>query len=680
MASPVVQEFAALLQSLRNLKPPGVNKSKVEAITKIATSNENLNIDRRTLVDEIASAFRSSPATHKLGVFYIVDSITRQWIATTGPHSAGVVRMTEALPTMIEELLATIPEAQKERTGKLVDIWISSKSFPADILTSFKQRLAGAPTPAATNGFAAQQGTAPVNGHAPQDQKYLAHQAVPPPTNTGATSYYGAPASIPQVAPPPPVPSVSLQNGAPPSQQPGMMQYSQPVNPAPVTQYQSNVQAPPQASEQKVSVVQPAPAPPATGTTDPQQQLQLLQQLAQILPPEQLAAVITQMGFQLPAPAAPPVVPQVAQPVVAQPPQIGGYDAGQNGQTGYDQGRNNQDNQARFRDRSRSPDAKRRRVTPPNRRDSPTYGVYDPNIAQNESGRRGDERRGDRGRGNRGNRNEFRRRSPPKDRPASPGMIQRPMQHKLPGASKPVGHDYNLGPNRIKVLSRTLFIGGVKSDENQLMDFMARFAHVQSCIVNQDKRHAFLKLITHQDAIAAKTAVEQLPEPEYRAMFERINWAVGFGPTQYADYNLGESILPIDVLTDADKKWLRSAEYGGTGGPEITPGMVVEEPDIEIGAGPSSKAISRRGNRGGFGNRGGHRGGRDNRNDEQQQQPRREQRERRYEDRPPPPRQQRAERHQQPMDNYMPEPVTVGPPPPVPTFGAPLPGFPYNFH
>lgn len=46
MASPVVQEFAALLQSLRNLKPPGVNKSKVEAITKIATSNENLNVRR----------------------------------------------------------------------------------------------------------------------------------------------------------------------------------------------------------------------------------------------------------------------------------------------------------------------------------------------------------------------------------------------------------------------------------------------------------------------------------------------------------------------------------------------------------------------------------------------------------------------------------------------------------
>lgn len=32
-----------------------------------------------------------------------------------------------------------------------------------------------------------------------------------------------------------------------------------------------------------------------------------------------------------------------------------------------------------------------------------------------------------------------------------------------------------------------------------------------------------------------------------------------------------------------------SAEYGGTGGKPIEPGLVVEEPDIEIGAGVSSK-------------------------------------------------------------------------------------------
>lgn len=37
-----------------------------------------------------------------------------------------------------------------------------------------------------------------------------------------------------------------------------------------------------------------------------------------------------------------------------------------------------------------------------------------------------------------------------------------------------------------------------------------------------------------------------------------------------------------------------TAEYGGSGGRAIETGLVVEEPDIEIGAGVSSKAISRR--------------------------------------------------------------------------------------
>lgn len=36
-----------------------------------------------------------------------------------------------------------------------------------------------------------------------------------------------------------------------------------------------------------------------------------------------------------------------------------------------------------------------------------------------------------------------------------------------------------------------------------------------------------------------------------------------------------------------------NAEYGGTGGKPIESGLVVEEPDIEIGAGVSSKGISR---------------------------------------------------------------------------------------
>ena len=69
----------------------------------------------------------------------------------------------------------------------------------------------------------------------------------------------------------------------------------------------------------------------------------------------------------------------------------------------------------------------------------------------------------------------------------------------------------------------------------------------------------------------------------------QTRWGVGFGPRDCSDYQTGISIIPIDRLTDADRKWMLTAEYGGTGGKDIESGMVAEEPDIEIGAGVSSK-------------------------------------------------------------------------------------------
>lgn len=76
--------------------------------------------------------------------------------------------------------------------------------------------------------------------------------------------------------------------------------------------------------------------------------------------------------------------------------------------------------------------------------------------------------------------------------------------------------------------------------------------------------------------------------------FNQTRWGVGFGPRDCSDYTTGISVIPISKLTDADRKWMVTAEYGGTGGKPIESGMVVEEPDIEIGQGVSSKAISRR--------------------------------------------------------------------------------------
>lgn len=251
-----------------------------------------------------------------------------------------------------------------------------------------------------------------------------------------------------------------------------------------------------------------------------------------------------------------------------------------------------------YRRRSRSPGGwdRRRTASPPRRRDSPVYGEYH----GDSPGRRGDAR------GRRGN-DGYRQRSPPGRRRRSPSP-----QHKDPNLPPPgpklIEWDYSIGQGYIKVLSRTLFVGGVTSSETQLRSLFNKFGVVQTCIVNVDKRHAFIKMISRQDAMSARDGMETYRQGEMQL---RTRWGVGFGPRDCSDYQTGVSVIPIERLTEADRKWMLTAEYGGTGGRPIESGMVVEEPDIEIGAGVSSKAISRRiatdtgGRRGPISSRGG---------------------------------------------------------------------------
>lgn len=63
--------------------------------------------------------------------------------------------------------------------------------------------------------------------------------------------------------------------------------------------------------------------------------------------------------------------------------------------------------------------------------------------------------------------------------------------------------------SRILVLSRTLFVGGVTITENELRSIFDRLGKVQTCIVNKDKRHAFVKMISRADAEKAKLAMEK---------------------------------------------------------------------------------------------------------------------------------------------------------------------------
>jgi len=71
-----------------------------------------------------------------------------------------------------------------------------------------------------------------------------------------------------------------------------------------------------------------------------------------------------------------------------------------------------------------------------------------------------------------------------------------------------------LGPGNIKVLSRTLFVGGVNTSEPDLHAIFSRFGKVQSCIVNQDKRHAFVKMVDRPNTLLAKAGMEKEDDPE----------------------------------------------------------------------------------------------------------------------------------------------------------------------
>lgn len=274
----------------------------------------------------------------------------------------------------------------------------------------------------APNGTQAHHNPTPTNAHNYAQPTAVAPQGIgisntaPQPQYTTPNPYAAAPA-VPY----------GVQGQIAPIQAP-VNQYSQPVNPAPPQQSMA-------VAQNQLASVQNGQAPvPAAA---PQDKIQILQQLVSMNPnitPEQLTQIIHTLGIPMPAMPAPAAQQIVVQPPVA-PPVNQAYSP-------YAQ-----DPQA-YRDRSRSPDPKRRRVSPPNGRQSPTYAAYDPSASKAGTARGPESDRRERGRGR--GRDNYRKRTPPRERPASPGMMSRSAQQNLTGAPKPVGTDYNLGTGRIK--------------------------------------------------------------------------------------------------------------------------------------------------------------------------------------------------------------------------------------
>lgn len=187
---------------------------------------------------------------------------------------------------------------------------------------------------------------------------------------------------------------------------------------------------------------------PAPAALDPatQQQIAVIKALAaQGLNPEQIVGILTAMGTQaLPPPPPPAYGVVVPPPFVAPAPDAIQNGWGSNSPATRDNGpsyRSPRDGRGqRDRSRSRSPVRGGWNRDSPNRREN--VDAYGRDI----SGRGRDM---DRPAG-------YRERSPPRRAQSltPPGSSS--------GPAKWIGHDTTIGDNKIKVLSRTLFVGGVK--------------------------------------------------------------------------------------------------------------------------------------------------------------------------------------------------------------------------
>ncbi|EGD92642.1 RNA binding protein Nrd1 [Trichophyton tonsurans CBS 112818] len=551
--SSAVAELDGYLHSMLSLKPPGVSGSKINGITSLCTANVQ---SESVLIQKIYTHFKRAPGTHKLGVLYVVDSVTRQWVelarkagqqiggsAPDGTYAAGVNRVTELLPVLMTDIINNAPEDQK-----------SAPAAPA----------AGAAVPDTSSILKALAEMAKQNTAAPVAPTV-------PATQTNTSNVLNAQAA-------PPVDQTALQSngqsvnpfaGNLASQFPGLantaqnMFQNQPQGQAAGAGAGAGAYPGQNPLAQLIQQQQPQqqqPAAPTPVTPDPLQQLNLIQLLAaQGIPQEQWATALQILNLSNAANAGgmgnmnPAALAAFGQMPAANQ-NAWGANAQQPENPSRDRDRDTRSPPGQYRRRSRSPGWDRRRdVSPPRRRDSPVYGEYhgdSPGRSRGEHGRGG--RRG----------NEYRQRSPPGRRRRSPSP--RKESNLPPPGPKFIDYDYSIGDGNIKV---------------------------QTCIVNNDKRHAFVKMVNRRDAMNAREGMEQYKSGDMQL---RTRWGVGFGPRDCSDYHTGVSIIPVDRLTEADRKWLLTAEYGGTGGKPIENGMVVEEPDIEIGAGVSSKAISRR--------------------------------------------------------------------------------------
>lgn len=540
-----VEQFETILKELPTLKAPGVSGSRIKKLTDIAVKNVS---EESKLITILYSNCKAAPSSHKLGTLYVVDSIVRIFIeeakkqnqeisslAPEGTYASAVNKISELVESLIDDAMELlISKSQSEKIGKLVDIWERAETFKPEIISKIRSKHFSSTTPPGSPpGSKAEPAKQPESASNDSGSILLALASLAKKTNSNS--------STPTTA------------AAVPVQQPQQFQQPQqpPANNANDILSQLSAMAGNNTTNNNNSAPVPQNSAPQSANSAPNEQyiFNMLQQM--------------QNGSS----SLPPIPQQNRQP--SQP----DYGTGR-------RGRNDDNGVTSYsrRNRSRSPNRfgqnNRRDRSPPRQQQfQPQFQQFAPQQQQQQ---------------------------PPQNQipGAQPGFnIPNEIngEMNLPGTPhyrpRNVGFDQSLPQGSFKVLSRTLFIGGVprNMDEHELSSVLRPFAEVQSVILNSERKHAFVKVYSRREAEQVITSFNK-----DNALPLRTRWGVGFGPRDCCNYQHGISIIPIQRLTDADRAWVVQAQWGGTGGQPLLSGMVIDEPDIEIGTGISSKAMSKK--------------------------------------------------------------------------------------
>lgn len=594
----VVEQFSEILKQLPSLKAPGVSGTRIKKLTDLAVQNVS---EESKLIDELYACCKATPSSHKLGALYVVDSIVRIYmeeakkknqfidsLAPEGTYAAGVFRISELVESLIGDALELLINPSTDaKIGKLVDIWERAQTFSPDCIARIRSKHFKSLTPPGS----------------PRSGNSVAPTEVPKPA-TDSGSILLALASLAQK---------NDANTTPPSSDSPITQIA-----APALNILSQLSA-------LASGSQPPPPPPAAGSVP-----------GQPASKEHILDMLSQMQNKS-STSTPP-----AQNVEMSNAGLGSQYHGNGGNNQYGNGNGNGYNNSQNNSYGRmnqqyggqnygnqgygGPQTYGNQGNQGYSNQNyggPNYNNNNPNMGNsngphyedqgygnnmNNQGnyydRRGDDRRG-RGENDFSRRN--RSRSPTgrydrqddgnfqQKRGPAPGQFTQEGEMNVPGAPhyrpRNLGFDNTMPQGSFKVMSRTLFIGGMPRgmDERALASHLRPYAEVQSVIMNVERKHAFVKVFSRKEAEAVIQSFNK-----DGALPLRTRWGVGFGPRDCCNYQHGISIIPIQRLTEADKQWVVKAQWGGTGGEPLVSGMVVDEPDIEIGTGISSKAMSKK--------------------------------------------------------------------------------------